>query len=279
MSALPRYVAAKDGTELFVKDWGSGRPVVLTHGWPFNADMWDDLANELAERGYRVISYDKRGFGRSGQPWNGYDFDTLADDLAAIIDAAALRDATLVGYSMGGGEVVRYVSRYGAAKVSKLALIGSVVAGLPKSSENPNGLDGAAFDDIKAGIRKDRAAFLGAVIRDFIYDPGAPATQPVSSEVLAWSNAMMMQASQRALLACVDAFGRTDFRAELPAIRVPVLVVHGTGDKPVPVEISARAAAERLPDAKLIEYAGTSHGLIVTERDRVLRDLTSFLEG
>ena len=273
-----RYIQANDGTELYVKDWGSGRPVVFSHGWPFNADMWDDLANELAERGFRVVSYDRRGFGRSAQPWNGYDFDMLADDLSAILNKRDLTSVTLVGYSMGGGDIVRYLSRHGSKRIAQLALIGTIVAGLPKSPANPQGLDGSMFDEIKQAIRSDRARFMASVVKDVIYDPELTSSHPVTQEVLEWSNVMAMQVCQRALLACVDTFGRTDFRNELPGINVPTLLLHGTADKPVPIDASARPAAKLLPNAKLIEYEGTSHGLIVTERDRVLADLLQFLK-
>jgi non-heme chloroperoxidase len=277
MPTLISRVKTKDSVELYVKDWGVGRPVVFVHGWPFNADSWDYHAHALVEAGYRTISYDKRGFGRSSQPASGYDFDTLAADLAAVIDASDVREATLVGYSMGGGEIVRYLSRYGAGRIAKVALIASIVAGLPKSPGNPRGVDASEFDAIKAGILQNRPSFMAGVVTDVIYDLAAPASSPVTPEVLDWSHLMSMQASLRALLGCVDAFGRTDFRPELAAVTVPTLILHGTADKPVPIEISARAAAAGIPQATLVEYRGASHGILVTEQERVARDLLAFL--
>lgn len=270
-------VRTRDGAELYVKDWGSGPPVVFIHGWPFSADMWDHQASVLADAGHRVITYDRRGFGRSSQPSSGYDFDTLADDLAAVIQETGVRDVTLVGYSMGGGEIVRYLSRHGARKVARLALVGTIVPGLLRSKSNPNGIEGAVFDGIKAGLNKDKATFLATLLKDVIYDAGIRGTNPVTREILDWSFQMAMQAGLRPLVACVDAFGRTDFRPELSAVTVPTLILHGTADKPVPFGITARAAAAGIRGARLIEYRGTSHGLHVTERDRVTRDLMSFL--
>lgn len=279
MKSLGSRVTTKDSVELFVKDWGKGRPVVLVHGWPFNADSWDYHAHALVDAGYRVISYDKRGFGRSAQPGTGYDFDTLADDLAAVLEAADAREATLVGYSMGGGEIVRYLARHGAARVAKVALVATIVAGLPKSHDNPQGIDGAVFDGIKAGILAARASFMANVVRDVIYDPEAAASHPITPELLAWSNFMSMQVGLRALVGCVDAFGRTDFRAELDAVRVPTLILHGTADKPVPFEISARVAAARIAKSKLVAYEGASHGILATEQERVAKDLLAFVRA
>lgn len=279
MPTLTSPVKTKDAVELFVKDWGSGRPVVFTHGWPFNADSWDYHANALADAGYRVITYDKRGFGRSGQPSSGYDFDTLAADLAAVVDASDVREATLVGYSMGGGEIVRYLSRYGAGKIAKVALVGSIVAGLPRTQDNPDGLDGAVFDGIKENILANRPSFMAALVKDFIYDLEAPASNPVTPEVLEWSNFMSMQVGLRPLLSCVDAFGRTDFRPELGAVTIPTLILHGTADKPVPFEITAQVAAAKISKSRLIRYEGASHGILVTEKERVANDLLAFLRG
>ena len=275
----PQRVKTADSTELFVKDWGAGKPVVFTHGWPFDADMWDFQASALVDAGFRAITYDRRGFGRSSQPSSGYDFDTLADDLAAVLRAANVSDATLVGYSMGGGEVVRYLSRHGGQRISKVALVGSIVPGLLRSPRNPSGVAAADFEGIKAGIRKDRATFMAGVVKDVIYDPAIRSTTAVTKEVLDWSTHMSMRASFRALVGCVDAFGKTDFRDELGAVKVPALVLHGTADKPVPFDVTARAAAAGIPKARLVEYRGTSHGIVLTEQDRVARDLRDFVSA
>lgn len=269
----------KDGNELFVKDWGSGPAVVLTHSWPFSSDCWDHHALVLADAGFRVIAYDRRGFGRSSQPDGGYDYDTFADDLAQVVDAAGARDVTLVGYSMGGGEVVRYLSRHGGRAVRKLALVASVVPGLGRGPRNPQGVPPEFFEGLKASLRADRATFLADLLRDVFYDTAAPATFKVTQAVLDWSWRQAMQAGLRALVSSIDAFGGADFRGELASIEVPALVLHGTGDKPVPVDLTGRPAAAGIRQARLVEYEGVSHGLLVTERDRVARDLLEFLKS
>ena len=270
------YVKTRDDTQLYVKDWGSGRPVVLIHGWPLSADSWDDQALALAEAGHRVIAYDRRGFGRSSQPFSGYDYDTLADDLAAVLEATGARsDVALVGFSMGGGEVARYLSRHGTTGVRKAALISSVVPYLLKDDSNPHGVDAAMFETIKSQIRKDRPAFLATFAEQF-YGVGW-ITSPVSQEVLDWSVGLALQAGLKGTLDCVDAFSRTDFRPDLPAFTMPTLVIHGTADKTVPIDPTGRAAAAAIPGATLIEYGGAPHGLSVTEKDRLSRDLLAFL--
>ena len=272
------YVKTRDGTELYVKDWGSGRPVVLIHGWPLNADSWEDQALALGAAGFRVIAYDRRGFGRSSQPWSGYDYDTLADDLAEVLGAAGAEDAALVGFSMGGGEVARYLSRHGGKGVRAAALISSVVPYLLKDDSNPDGVDGSVFDDqMKAKIRQDRPAFFQQFAEQF-YGVGY-ITSPVSAAVLHQFERLAAQGSIKAVLDCVDAFGRTDFRPDLAFFTVPTLIVHGTSDKTVPIEPSARAAARGIAGAELIEYDGEPHGLNVTAKDRLSDDLIRFLGG
>ncbi|MEH3106566.1 MAG: alpha/beta hydrolase [Sphingomonas fennica] len=270
------YVKTRDGVDLYVKDWGSGRPVVLTHGWPLNADSWDDQALALAQAGYRVIAYDRRGFGRSGQPFSGYDYDTLADDLATVIETTGATDATIVGFSMGGGEVARYLSRHQGKGVVKAGLVSSVVAYLLKDESNPHGVDESVFEDqMKAPIRADRAHFLANFAQAF-YGVGY-ITSPVSQEVLDHFVQLGLQAGLPGTLACIDSFGKTDFRPDLPAFTVPTLIVHGTGDKTVPIDPSARAAAAGIPHAELIEYDGAPHGLNITEKDRLTADLLRFI--
>lgn len=269
------YIKTRDSVDLYVKDWGSGRPVILIHGWPLNADSWDDQALALAEAGYRAIAYDRRGFGRSGQPFSGYDYDTLADDLGAVIEAIGAEDAALFGFSMGGGEVARYMSRHGGKGISQAGLIGSVVPYLKKDDSNPDGADPAMFEQIKQQLRKDRPHFLAGFLQDF-YGVGY-ISSPVSQEVLDQSLGWALQAALPATIKCVDAWSSTDFRPDLPAFTVPTLIVHGTGDKTVPIDISARKAAEGIADAELIEYSGAPHGLTATEKDRLSEDMIEFL--
>ena len=266
------YLKTRDGIDLYVKDWGSGRPIVLLHGWPLNADSWDDQALALAQAGNRVIAYDRRGFGRSGQPFGGYDYDTLADDLADVLEQTGAADATIVGFSMGGGEVARYFSRHGGKGVVKAGLVSSVAGYLLKDDSNPDGVDESVFDDqMKQPIREDRPHFLATFAQQF-YGVGL-ITSPVTQEVLDQFVMLGLQAGLPGTLACVDSFGKTDFRPDLPAVSVPTLIVHGTGDKTVPIDPSARTAARLIPNARLEEYAGEPHGLNVTAKDRLTADL------
>ena len=270
-------IKTRDSTELHVKEWGtSGRTVIFTHAWPLSADIWDYQATALAEAGYRVLAYDRRGFGRSSQPAAGYDFDTLSDDLAAVIAETGARDITLVGYSMGGGEIVRYFSRHGGKQVAKAALVGAAASYLLKTDANPDGLDHAVFDGIKQGVLGDRRAYLAGLLSDVFFDAKRPATNPVTPELIDWSVGIAMQAGLEATVACVDSFSLTDFRPELGSVTVPTLVLHGTADIPVPIAL-ARITARGIRQSTMIEYADVSHGLVVTERDRVTRDLQAFI--
>ena len=268
-------VITADNTELYVKDWGSGRPVILLSGWPLSSDSWDDQAMAIADAGYRAIAYDRRGFGRSSQPWAGYDYDTLADDLAAVIAATGSNDATLVGFSMGGGEVARYMSRHAGRNVIKTALIASVVPFMLKTGDNPNGTEPSAFDDMAAAIGDDRASFFSSFFKDF-FGVGM-LSHPVSDEVLEWTRGMAMQASLKATLACAQAFSSTDFRPDLKAFEVPTLIIHGTDDKTVPIDASGRAAAAGIAQSRLVEYDGEPHGLFATAKERLTEDLLTFL--
>lgn len=270
-----QYVTTNDQSKLYVKDWGSGRPVILMSGWPLSSDSWDDQAMALANAGYRAISYDRRGFGRSSQPWSGYDYDTLADDLAAVIDQTGAKDATLVGFSMGGGEVARYMSRHSGKSVVKAALIASVVPYMLKTSDNPNGTEKAVFDKMTDGMTKDRASFFAGFFKDF-FGVGVIA-HPVSGELLDWARGQALMASLKATLECAKSFATTDFRSDLPAVAVPTLIIHGTDDKTVPIDAAGRAAAAGIAGSKLIEYDGAPHGLFATHKDRLTRDLLDFL--
>lgn len=270
-------IATADKTELYVKDWGHGRPVILMHGWPLSADSWDDQAMALADAGFRAIAYDRRGFGRSSQPWSGYDYDTLADDLAAVIDQTGAQDAAIVGFSMGGGEVARYLSRHGGKSVKQAALVGSVVPYMLKTADNPHGVDQAVFDQMAQAMKQDRAKFFAGFFKDF-FGVGV-LSHPVSDEVVQWAWTTAMQAGLKPTLACAQSFATTDFRGDLPAFRVPTLVIHGTKDATVPIDASGRPAAQGIAQATLIEYDGAPHGLFATHKDRLTQDLLAFLRG
>lgn len=274
------FISTLDNTQLYLKDWGKGSLVVLIHGWPLSADSWDDVAMALADAGHRVIAYDRRGFGRSSQPWSGYDYDTLADDLAAVLNYAAQdqtnhEGATLVGFSMGGGEVARYMSRHSGKGVSKAVLIASILPFRLKTDDNPAGTPQEKFDESAAGIRSDRAQFFQNFFKTFF--GVSESAQPVSKEVLEWARSVAMQASLKSTLACLTAFSSTDFRQDLASFKVPTLIIHGTDDLTVPIDSSARLAAALIPQCVSLEYPGAPHGLFATDKERLVKDLLHFL--
>lgn len=269
------FISSKDNAKLYVKDWGEGQPVILIHGWPLSADSWDEQAMAIAAAGYRAISYDRRGFGRSSQPWSGYDYDTLSDDLAAVIAYADAPNAIIIGFSMGGGEVARYMSRHNAKSVVKAALISSVVPFRLKTEDNPSGTEQKAFDKTASAINKDRAAFFTEFFNTF-FGVGTPGNN-VSDELLRHMAAVAMQGSIRATLECLKAFSSTDFRPDLEHFKVPTLIIHGTEDKTVPIDASARLAAAGISQATLIEYENAPHGLFVTDKDKLTKDILAFI--
>jgi non-heme chloroperoxidase len=270
------HITTRDHVTLYAKDWGAGRPVILMHGWPLSSDTFDDLGMAIADAGMRAIAYDRRGFGRSEQPWSGYDYDTLADDLAAVVEYAGATDAALVGFSMGGGEVARYMSRHSGRGVSQAVLIASVVPYMLKTGDNPDGVDQSVFNGMTAAMVEDRATFWTGFFKSF-YGVGA-LSQPVSDEVLEWSRDVAMQASLKATLACAEAFATTDFRPDLPAFRVPTLIIHGTSDQTVPIDTAGRAAAKGIAGARLVEYDGGPHGLLASHKERIQADVLGFLK-
>jgi pimeloyl-ACP methyl ester carboxylesterase len=268
----------RDGTQLYVKTWGEGQPVVLIHGWPLSSDSWDPVSHALAEAGYKAIAYDRRGFGRSQQPSHGYDYDTFADDLGAVIEGhAGGHDVALIGFSMGGGEIARYLSRHAGKGVSRVALVSSVVPYMLQTDGNPNGVPQATFDQMTAGMLDDRAKFFTGFFKDF-YGVGM-LTHPVSDEVLHLSWITAMQAGLRPTLKAANAFATTDFRPDLTSFTMPTLLIHGTADKTVPIDATAREVANAVPHATLIEYDGEAHGVFATQTGRLTQDLLDFLSG
>jgi non-heme chloroperoxidase len=272
------YVTTPDKAELYYKDWGKGRPVVLIHGWPLNADSWDAQALAFANAGYRVISYDRRGFGRSSQPWSGYDYNTLTDDLAAVLRHTQATEASLFGFSMGGGEVARYMSKYRGAGVVQAALIASIVPYKLKTPDNPHGTDEKVLDETLAAISDDRAQFFTEFFKKF-YGVGKSRSRLLSKELLHVSWMAAMQAGLNATLACAQSFFKTDLRPDLAGFKVPTLIIHGTKDENVPIEGSGRAAARGIRNSTLIEYEGAPHGLLVTDKQQVTDDLLEFLKS
>ena len=258
-------------------DYGQGSPVVLIHGWPLSGASWEYQLAELPLHGVRAIAYDRRGFGQSSKPWDGYDYDTLADDLKALLDHLDLQDVTLVGFSMGGGEVARYMSRHRGARVSKVVFVSAVVPFMLKTDNNPSGVDKSTFDDMIQNLGKDRFGFLSDFGKKF-YGQGL-LSHPVSEGVLNWTAMLAFPASPRATSQCVKAFGETDFRQDMNAINVPTLFIYGSSDDIVPPATGAETAAKLVPNAQLVAYDGEPHGLLITAKDRLNRDLLTFVSG
>ncbi|PZP25749.1 MULTISPECIES: alpha/beta fold hydrolase [Pseudomonas] len=266
----------RDGTEIYYKDWGSGKPVLFSHGWPLDADMWEYQMEYLSSRGYRTIAFDRRGFGRSSQPWEGYDYDTFADDIAQLIEHLDLRDVTLVGFSMGGGDVSRYIGRHGTSRVAKLALLGAVTPIFGRTADYPQGVDPSVFAGIRDGLLKDRAQFIADFATPFY---GIDKGQKVSDGVLTQTLNIALLASLKGTVDCVTAFSETDFRADLAKVDVPTLVIHGDGDAIVPFETTGKVAAQLIKGAELKVYPGAPHGFAVTHTQRLNEDLLAFLAG
>lgn len=270
-------VTATDGTRLYHKDWGSGPPVVFSHGWPLSADAWEDQMLFLGERGYRCVAHDRRGHGRSDQPWRGNDMDTYADDLAAVIDALDLHGVTLVGHSTGGGEVARYIARHGTRRVAKAVLIGAVTPLMLKTAANPDGLPLEVFDATRAGVRADRSQYFKDLSGPFYGADRPGANVPRGLQDGFWLQGM--QAGIRNLVECVRAFSETDQTEDLRRLDVPTLILHGDADRIVPLELTGRRAAALVRTARLKVYPGAPHGLCSTHKDEVNADLLAFLQS
>lgn len=269
------YLQTKDKTAIYYYDWGTGAPVVLIHGWPLTSASWESQARVLAENGYRVIAYDRRGFGRSDWAASGYEYDTLASDLDDLLEALDLRGATLVGFSMGGGEVARYLSTYGSGRVSKAVLVSAVTPYLLQTDNNPDGVPKKIFDDIVDNLKKDRPDFLKTFGKLFYSYNMVHHT--VSEATLEWTQSMALTGSPDATIKLVRAWSGTDFRDDLTKITIPTLVIHGTGDDTVPIDNSARRTIKLLAHGELLEYDGAPHGLNATVPEKLNADLLAFL--
>ncbi|WP_236031484.1 alpha/beta fold hydrolase [Ktedonospora formicarum] len=270
-------ITTQDGTRIFYKDWGTGQPVVFSHGWPLNADVWDDQMFLVASNSYRGVAHDRRGHGRSSQTWNGNDMDTYADDLAAVMDELDLKDVVLVGHSTGGGEVARYIGRHGTSRVAKAVLVGAVPPLMLKTPTNPGGLPIEAFDQIRAGLVADRSQYYKDLSSPFYgaNRPGAKVSQGLRDAFWLWS----MQVGFKGAYDCVKAFSETDFTEDLKKIDIPTLIIHGDADQIVPIGDSAQLSSKLVKNATLKVYPGAPHGLTSTHKDHFNADLLAFLKS
>ena len=267
---------SSEEVKLFYQDIGRGRPVVLIHGWPLNQEMWEYQVNELPKHNIRVITYDRRGFGKSSRPWDGYDYDTFAEDLKLILEKLNLTDITLVGFSMGGGEVARYLSKYNAdGRVTKAALISAVTPYLLRTDDNPTGLPQEMFDEIKQQLEEDRPKFLAGFAKSF-YGVNL-FNHPVSEEFLQRDLMLTLNSASYATIKAMQAWSATDFRADLDKITIPVLVLHGKDDATVPIDASAEETIKRLPHAEYIVYDDAPHGLFYTHKHRFNEEIINFI--
>ena len=268
----------KEGVELYYKDWGSGQPIVFCHGWPLNSDSWESQMIFLADQGYRCIAHDRRGHGRSSQPWDGNDMDHYADDLAELLDHLDVRDAVLFGFSTGGGEVARYIGRHGTARVAKAGLISAVPPLMLKTEANPGGLPREVFDGLRASQLADRAQFYLDIPSGPFYGFNRPGAKVSQGLIQSWWM-QGMQGGHKNTYDSIKAFSETDFTEDLKKMTIPTLVVHGDDDQIVPLATTARRAVELLPQGRLSVYEGAGHGLPITHKDRLNDELLAFLRS
>ncbi|NVD44886.1 alpha/beta fold hydrolase [Qipengyuania atrilutea] len=274
---MPHFTT-RDDTHIRYKELGEGRPVILIHGWPLSSDSWDPVMMHMAENGIRAIAYDRRGFGRSDHAKSGYDYDTFSDDLADLIGHLDLTDGIgLAGFSMGGGEIARYMSRHGGEGVSAVALVSSVVPYMLKTDDNPDGVPQSTLDKMTEGMKNDYRHFFTGFFQDFYGDGWIK--DKVTDEEKDWAWMTTMMSAKWATMKSAEAFGTTDFRPDLKSFTVPTLVIHGTDDRTVPIDATGRAVADAVPSARLVEYNGEPHAVFATQTDRLAKDLTEFFQA
>ena len=268
---------ANDSVNIFYQEYGNGKPVIFIHGWPLNHEMWEYQLAELPKHNLRCITYDRRGFGKSDRTWENYDYDTLAGDLNELITQLDLTEVILVGFSMGGGEIARYIAKYGTEKIEKVILISSVTPYMLKTNDNPEGVKKEMFDDMVDKITADRPEFLKEFGKQFY---GVDMlNQPISKAMLEWNQTQCLMSSSNATVDCLRSFSETDFRNDLKKIDVPVLIIHGDADKTVPINVSGDKTAALLPHAEYIVYANAPHGLFITEKEKLNADLLHFISA
>lgn len=269
------YIEVAPNVNLFVEDLGTGKPVVMLHGWPLSHEMFEYQVIELVRRGYRCIGIDRRGFGQSDKPLAGYDYDTLVDDLHAVLEKLDVHDATLVGFSMGGGEALHYFGRYGNDRVGKLVLLGAAAPRMLQADDFPDGVEQGVFDEMVEKAEDDRAGFLDEFGKQFFGI--SLLNKPLSTPLSNWFLALQMKASPLAFTACIRTFSEANLTADLAKVNVPTLVIHGNADQTVPIEITGQVLAEGIANAEFIEYEGAPHGFFYTEKDRLNEDLIRFI--
>ncbi|WP_264565051.1 alpha/beta fold hydrolase [Flavobacterium sp. N3904] len=279
-----KYIETAPNVKLYLKDYGEGKPVILIHGWPLSNEMWEYQIATLVENNFRVIAYDRRGFGKSSQPWDSYNYDTLTDDLQSIIEQLELKEVSLVGFSMGGGEVVRYFSRYAGKEVVKAVLISSIIPFLLQTKDNPEGNPKEKNEATATKIKDDRIGFIDNFGKMFfgVNIPTKPidiANKPIDTPLLEYYRMLCSFASPRATLECAKSFSTTDFRDELHTVNVPTLIIHGSADEIVPIEISSDKTSKLIKDNKYLIYEDAPHGLFYTAKEKLNKDLVAFLKS